>query len=204
LIAVTGDPPHVGPFDRWASRVNDIKSSVELLRLLSLMRSGELLNGQPLPEPVDFCAGCGYAPTTNLTAQTQWLKRKVQAGAEFAFTQPIYMQEDFERIQKATMDLGIPIFVGILPLTSARQISYLRSGKIPGISVPEPVEEFILKYDNPADQARAGLDLAEQLIADLAERVSGFYIVMPFHKNGFEWTANLVKLATTFKTKNAN
>ncbi|MFA5863231.1 MAG: homocysteine S-methyltransferase family protein [Phycisphaerae bacterium] len=199
VLAVTGDPPHVGPFDRWASRINDIKSSVELLRLLQLLRNGELLNGQPLPQPVDFLAGCGYAPTTNLVSQTQWLKRKIEAGAEFVFTQPIYLREEFEQIQKATQDIRIPILPGILPLTSAKQIAYLRSGKIPGIVIPDPICEFILQYDDPESQVKAGMELAEKLIIELAEQVDGFYLVMPFHKNCFTATAELVKLVAQFK-----
>jgi len=201
VLAVTGDPPHVGPFDRWASRVNDIKSSVELLRLMTLMRSGELLSGQPLPEPVDFLAGCAYAPTLNLSSQTQWLKRKVQAGAEFVFTQPIYLYEDFDKIQKATLDIHIPMFIGILPLTSARQIAYLRSGKIPGIQVPDQAAQFILRYNDAESQAKAGMEYAERLIVELAERAFGFYLVMPFHKNCFELSAGLVKRIATFKKK---
>jgi methionine synthase / methylenetetrahydrofolate reductase(NADPH) len=199
VIAVTGDPPHVGPFDRWASRVNDIKSSVELLRLLALMRSGELLNGQPLLEPVDFVAGCGFAPTLNLTSQTQWLKRKILAGAEFIFTQPVYLREDFEKIQKATQDISIPLFVGILPLTSGKQISYLRSGKIPGISVPDKIAQHILQYDDPASQTKAGMELAEKLIEELAPKVYGFYLVMPFHKNSFALSTELVRQVVQFK-----
>ncbi len=199
VIAVTGDPPHVGPFDRWASRVNDIKSSVELLRLMGLMRAGELLNGQPLPEPVDFLAGCGFAPTLNLASQTQWLKRKIQAGAEFVFTQPVYLREDFERIQKATLDIQIPIFIGILPLTSGKQIAYLRSGKIPGISVPDPIARHILQYSDHTSQTQAGMELAEKLIEELAPKVYGFYLVMPFHKNSYQLSANLVQQVRQYK-----
>jgi len=201
VLAVTGDPPHVGPLDRWASRINDIKSSVELLRLMRLMKSGELLNGQPLPEPVDFVTGCAYAPTQNLPAQTQWLRRKVQAGAEFVFTQPIYLLEDFEKIQKATLDIHVPIFIGILPLMSARQIAFLRSGKIPGIQVPDAAANYILKYDEAESQARAGMELVEKLIVDLSGKVFGFYLVMPFHKKCYELTAGLVKLANGFKNR---
>jgi homocysteine S-methyltransferase len=204
VLAVTGDPPHVGPFDRWASRVNDIKSSVELLRLMGLLRSGELLNGQPLPEPVVFLAGCAYAPTLNLASQTQWLKRKIQAGAEFIFTQPVYLYEDFEKIQKATFDIQVPMFIGVLPLMSARQIAYLRSGKIPGIQVPDQAAQAILRYTDPESQAKAGMEQAERLITDLAERVFGFYIVMPFHKKCYELSARLIKLASSFKKKNTS
>ena len=200
VLAVTGDPPHVGPFDRWASRVGDIKSSVELLRLLALLRSGELLNGQPLPAPVDFLAGCGFSPTVNLGAQTQWLERKIEAGAEFVFTQPIFAVEDFDRMQKALLNVRIPVFVGILPVTSARQIAYLQSGKIPGINLPDPAIARILRFEDPDSQARAGLELAEDLIDRLARPANGFYLIMPFHAQAFAWTADLVRRIRRFRT----
>jgi len=200
VLAVTGDPPHVGPFDRWASRVSDVKSSVELLRLLALLRAGELLNGQPLPEPVDFAAGCAYAPMMNLAGQTQWLRRKIEAGAEYVFTQPIYRMEDFEQMTEATSDLKVPIFVGVLPLTSVRQLAYLRSGKIPGILVPDSIASQIERYEKPESQASAGMELAERFIDDLTGRADGIYLIMPFHKDGFSLTERLVKRIAAKRT----
>jgi len=199
LLAVTGDPPHVGPFDRWASRVGDIRSSVELLRLVGLLRAGQLINGQPLPEPVDFAAGCGFAPTMNLESQTPWLERKIDAGAEYVFSQPVFRLEDYQRMREATRHIEIPIFTGLFVLTSSRQAEYLRSGKIPGIVVPEDAAGRIAEFSDPADQAKAGLEMTHQMIDRLAGESPGIYLIMPFHRESFAWTAELVRHAASLR-----
>jgi len=191
VLAVTGDPPHVGPFDRYATRVDDIKSSVELLRLVGRLRQGTMLNGQPLPSPIDLAAGCGLS-VTNLKSQVNWLRRKIDAGAEFALTQPVFTVEDMRRLQEATSDIEIPIVPGLMPLTSARQVEYLRSGKIPGIVVPDGIAERIAARSE-ADQSREGLQIVREMIDALADEVVGFYIIMPFHRDAFAWTAELVR-----------
>jgi homocysteine S-methyltransferase len=197
VLAVTGDPPHVGLFDRYATRVTDVRSSVELIRLLTLLRQGQLINAQPLPVPVDFVIGCGYAPTVNLTAQTEWLKRKVQAGAEYVFTQPMFLLQDFQAMKEATASLDIPIFIGIFPIVSAKQVSYLRSGKIPGIVIPDRIAERIQSFADQADQLKAGMEIAETLIQQIRKQCDGFYLIMPFHPDTFSLTAGLLRMIRT-------
>lgn len=193
VLAVTGDSPHVGTFDRLASRVSDVRNSVELLHLLALLREGALMNGQPLARPVDFAAGCAFAPLQQIQPQVQWLHKKAEAGAEFVFTQPVFAVEDFRRMREACADVAIPFFVGIFPLVSARQAAFLQSGKIPGITVPAQVVDQLAAYSNPADQVKAGLDLSRNLIQALAGECRGLYLIMPFHKESAALTAGLVK-----------
>ncbi|MDO9541962.1 MAG: homocysteine S-methyltransferase family protein, partial [Kiritimatiellia bacterium] len=119
ILAVTGDPPSAGAFDRIATRVNDLRNSIELLRLISLLRAGMLVNGQSLPAPVDFAAGCAFAHGSNLNSQGPWLAKKVEAGAEFVFTQPVFSQDDYCRVYEALGKFSLKKFIGVLPLLSA-------------------------------------------------------------------------------------
>ncbi len=194
ILAVSGDSPHIGPFDRHATRVHDVRNAVELLQLLTLMRQGEMINGQPLETPADFCTGCGLAPALSLTSQITWLERKIDAGAEYVFTQPVFDRDSFQRLMTALRPrIRIPVFVGVFPVVSARQAAFLQAGKIPGIVLPEKSAAAITRFEKPDDQAAAGMAAAKTLIHELTTPFpDGFYLVMPFHARGVAMTADLV------------
>ncbi len=201
VLAVTGDPPGAGAFDRIASRVNDVRNSIELLRLISLLREGMLVNGQSLPSPVDYAAGCAFAHGSNLNSQVAWLAKKEEAGAEFVFTQPVFSGEDYKRVSDALRKFTLKKFIGIMPIVSARQAEFIRSGKIPGMTVPQGVVEKIAGYRNPDDQLKAGMSLALSLITEISSDVDGVYIVMPFHKKSVALTVELVRTVRDKKRK---
>jgi methionine synthase I (cobalamin-dependent)/5,10-methylenetetrahydrofolate reductase len=199
ILAVTGDPPSVGPFDRLASRVTDLKSSVDFLEALTLLRRGELLNGQTIREAMDFVAGCAFAPGLNLAGQTRWLERKLAAGAELVFSQPIFTREDFLKASEAFRSVaapGIRFLPGLFPLAGRRQVSFLRSGKIPGIMVPDAVAERFERYEKVEDQAQCGLDLALELAQDFLGG-DGIYLVLPFHARRIEWAVRILETVPT-------
>ena len=193
VLAVTGDPPGAGAFDRIATRVNDVRNSIELLRLISLLREGALVNGQSLPFPVDFAAGCAFAHGDNMKSQLAWLEKKADAGAEFVFTQPVFCREDFERVAEALGRFSLKKFIGILPVVSARQAEFIRSGKIPGMTLPAGFLETISAYKDVADQTKAGMELTLALAGEIAKNAEGIYIIMPFHKNSAALTVELFK-----------
>lgn len=197
VLALTGDPPHVGTFDRFSSRIHDVRNSVELLRLIGLLRAGTLMNGQPFAGPVDFAAGCAFAPTNSLKNQVQWLRKKIEAGAEYAFTQPIFDFDDFQKMREALADIDLPIFTGILPLVSAQQAIFLQSGKIPGMNVPTAAVKRVADFSDAGDQAKAGIALAQELIGRTAGLTRGLYLIMPFHKKAISFTAELVGFIRT-------
>jgi homocysteine S-methyltransferase len=193
VLALTGDPPGAGAFDRIASRVNDLRNSIELLRLISLLREGMLVNGQALPAPVDFAAGCAFAHGDNLNSQIAWLAKKAEAGAEFVFTQPVFSREDYGRVGEALGKFNLKKFIGVLPVVSARQAEFIRSGKIPGMTLPVKFLEAISAYPDAADQARAGMAMALDLASSIARDAEGIYIIMPFHKNSAGLTVELIR-----------
>jgi len=191
LLAVTGDPPAMGPLGALAQRVTDLKSSVELLRLLRKLREGELINGDRVADPPDFCAGATIGRPA--PAQLAWLKKKIAAGAEFVFSQPVFTAEDLQRLLDAAGGLSARLFPGLLPLTSRRNAEFFASGRIPGIQVPEAVVAAFARYDSPADQRKAGLEMALGLAERIAAEARGVYLIMPFGPASREDTAALVR-----------
>ena len=191
LLAITGDAPSMGHLGNLAHRVVDMRSSVELLRLIRGLRDGKIINGEGLADPPDFCAGCAVARP--IPAQIRWLKTKIDAGAEFVYSQPVFTLEDYGKLRDALAGLTIRFFPGIMPLVSHRSATFLASGRIPGIVVPEDVVAGITRYDLPEDQRRFGLDQACELAAAIAADASGLYLIMPFGKRCYEDAAHIVR-----------
>ena len=191
LLAVTGDAPSMGPFAQWARRVADVRSSVELLRLIRGLREGRLLSGERLADPPDFCAGCAVGRPT--PAQARWLRAKVEAGAEFAFSQPVFCIEDYERLREVVEGLPIRLFPGVLPLASRRNAEALAGGRIPGIEVPPRVVAAFARYDSPEDQRRHGWDAAAELACAIAASARGLYLIPPFGRRGCADMADLIR-----------
>jgi homocysteine S-methyltransferase len=200
VLAVTGDPPSMGPLGSLAQRVTDLKSSVELLRLIRKLREGEMINGDHLADPPDFCAGAtvGWpAP-----AQIAWLRKKIEAGAEFVFSQPVFSAEAFRRLQDEVGPLGVRLFPGLLPLTSRRNAEFFASGRIPGIRVPEGVVAALGRYESAEDQRQAGLELALKLAETMAAEARGVYLIMPFGRSSHEDTARIVRHLRSLRQAN--
>jgi len=191
ILAVTGDAPSMGHLGSLANRVVDLRSSVELLRLMRGLRRGSIINGEGLADPPDFCAGCAVGRP--IPAQIKWLTKKIDAGAEFVFSQPVFTLDDYKKLCDALADLPIRFFPGLLPLISHRNAAFMASGRIPGISVPASVVADFERYESLADQRRLGLDQAATLAMAMAGDAAGLYIIMPFGKRCYEDTAQIVK-----------
>ena len=191
ILAVTGDPPSMGPLGSLAQRVTDLKSSVELLRLIRKLREGELINGDRIADPPDFCAGATISWPA--PAQIAWLKKKIEAGAEYIFSQPVFSVEAFRQLQDEAGPLGARFFPGLLPLTGRRNAEFFASGRIPGIRVPEAVVAAFTRYESAEDQKRAGLEMALKLSETIAAEARGIYLIMPFSKSSHEDTASIVR-----------
>jgi homocysteine S-methyltransferase len=191
LLAITGDPPSVGPLGALAQRVTDLKSSVELLRLIRCLRGGTLINGDRLADAPDYCAGAtigGSAP-----AQLAWLKKKIEAGAEFVFSQPLFTAEAFRQLRDEVAGLGVRFFPGLLPLLSQRNAAFFASGRIPGIRVPGEMVQAFARFETAADQKKFGLELAFRQAEVFAAEGEGIYLLMPFGPDAFADTADLIR-----------
>ncbi|MBN2030280.1 bifunctional homocysteine S-methyltransferase/methylenetetrahydrofolate reductase [bacterium] len=192
ILAVTGDSPSLGSLAHMASRVSDLKSSVELLRLVRTLRSGQTISGERIANPPDFCAGCAIGKPT--IPHIDWLKKKKEAGAEFVFSQPVFTIDDFQRLHDQVGKMELRFFPGLMPLLSLRNAAFLAGGRIPGISVPENVIHEFSRYEDREDQRKLGMDHAFELAETISKEAKGIYIIMPFGKSCYSDTARIVSM----------
>ncbi|MBN1282581.1 MAG: bifunctional homocysteine S-methyltransferase/methylenetetrahydrofolate reductase [Proteobacteria bacterium] len=181
LLIITGDPPKMGNYPE-ATAVFDI-DSVGLIRFVANLNRGLDLAGRPLKGTTRFLIGCGVNPgAIDLDLEADRFRQKVEAGAEFAFSQPIYDPALLERFfSKLKGGPAIPFFVGILPLASHRNAEFLHN-EVPGMQIPKAVMDRMAGAATREAQQEAGLSIAkESLVAARSlGNVSGAYIFPPF------------------------
>src|SRR6185503_19656087 len=124
ILALTGDPPRAGDYPN-ATAVFDV-DSIGLLRILGKLNHGLDLGGNSIGEPTRFFIGCAVNPTAeNFDAELERFRNKIEAGAEFAMTQPLYELETLVRFLDAIGKPRIPVLLGLLPLQSHRHAEFL-------------------------------------------------------------------------------
>ncbi len=181
LLLVTGDPPKMGPYPE-ASAVFDV-DSIGLVNLVTHLNRGEDLGGHPIGGTTSFVIGVAANPgAMDLGREIERWYWKVDAGADFGVTQPIFdravLETFLERVERAGTRL--PIVAGVWPLTSGRDAEFLNN-EVPGIEVPAAVIERMRRAEaSGAEAARAeGLAIARELASGLDELVQGFQLTAP-------------------------
>lgn len=108
------------------------------------------------------------------------LEKKIECGADYFITQPVYTKEKIIEIYEATKHLETPIFIGIMPLTGIRNSEFLHH-EVPGIKLSDEVLERMRATGNDKNLATAeGIAIAKELIDTAAELFNGIYIITPF------------------------
>ena len=184
MLIITGDPPKMGPYPD-ATAVFDV-DSVGLTNLVSRLNRGLDLGGNALGSSTSFVVGVGVNPgAIDFEREIEHWYWKVEAGAEFGVTQPVFDVETLvrflERIEKD--DTRIPIVAGIWPLVSLRNAEFLNS-EVPGIDVPERyLERMRVAQAQGKEEARAeGCAIAREMLAEVSDLVEGVQVSAPFGK----------------------
>ena len=177
VLAVTGDPPHVGDYP-GSSGVYEV-DSIGLAHMLARLNEGEDYSGKAIDAPTSFYVGVAVNPSADdFATEMERFKRKLDAGARFAMTQALF---DMSYLDRFLDELGgespVPILVGIWPLSSF-QLAFRLHNEVPGITIPEEVQKALA--DAGADARKVGFDLASKLIDDARSRAAGIYIIPPF------------------------
>ena len=177
VLAVTGDPPHVGDYP-GSSGVYDV-DAIGLVSLLAHLNRGEDFTGKAIDAPTSFYVGVAVNPSADdLDREIERFRQKVEAGARFAMTQALfdlgYLDRLLERLGGAS---PIPLLVGVWPLTSY-QLAFRLHNEVPGITIPEAVQQRLA--DAGADARKLGFELARQLLEGSRERAAGIYVIPPF------------------------
>lgn len=200
ILAVTGDHPNVGDHDKYATRVNDIKSSVNLLKLMGGLNEGRLFNGSACQRTGFFC-GAGFNPMRKMAPQLKWLEKKVEAGAKFLYTQPLYSTEDVDLMMKELESFGLPVLVGILPLSSRRNAEFFAAGKIPGVIIPDEVLREYQAIETDQAGIELGVRLASEFLRNISGRVAGCYLIPPFTKDKYQRIEEILQRSGVNRTE---
>ncbi len=185
ILGITGDPASIGN-QPGATSVYDM-NSFGLVELMAKMNRGENLLGEPIARRTAFVIGVAMNPNgRKMDDQLRRLAKKRELGAHYVMTQPCYGPARIREMVERAAPLGMPIFLGVLPVTSHRSAEYLHN-EVPGIEVPEPVRRRLIGLDKEAGK-REGLAIAREIIEEVFDIVHGFYIIPPFnnYKNGLE------------------
>jgi methionine synthase / methylenetetrahydrofolate reductase(NADPH) len=180
LLLITGDPPKMGPYPD-ATAVFDI-DSIGLTNLVSRLNHGLDPGGNAIGAPTRFVIGVGANPAALDPAEE--LRRfhwKVEAGAEYAITQPVYDVDQLERFLKTIDDVRIPVIAGIWPLISARNAEFL-ANEVPGVTVPETVlRRMRAANERSKEHALAeGIAIAVEVMTKVRPFVQGVQVSAPF------------------------
>lgn len=182
LLLITGDPPRMGPYPD-ATAVFDV-DSIGLTNLVDALNHGRDPGGNSIGAPASFVVGVGVNPgASDLNKELERFYWKVDAGADFAITQPIFDVTQMEAFlaELDRRDLRIPILAGVWPLVSQRNAEFL-ANEVPGINVPhETLDRMEQASGRGKDHAiQEGISISHEILEHLGPEVQGFQVSAPF------------------------
>jgi homocysteine S-methyltransferase len=178
VLALTGDPAKVGDHP-GATSVYDL-NSVGLIKLLAAMNRGVNHVGRSLNGRTNFIIGCAFNPNAlNFDSQVKKLESKLAAGAQYVMTQPVFDVELARRTVERLKPLGVPIFLGVMPLMSSRNAEFLHN-EVPGIKIADPLRERLRLCSDDAAATKIGLEVAREIRDIALEAFNGVYLITPF------------------------
>jgi len=179
ILTVTGDPTKVGDFP-GATSVYDV-SSMELISLIKQLNEGISFSGKPLRKKANFSVAAAFNPNVRvLDRAVARLEKKIEHGADYFISQPVYTKEKIKEIYEATKHLSTPIYIGIMPLTSFRSAEFLHH-EVPGIKLSDKVLERMKACEGDKErEAAEGVAIAKELLDTAAQYFNGIYLITPF------------------------
>jgi len=180
-LVVTGDPPKLGNYPQ-ATAVFDV-DSVGLTKVINNLNNGEDIAGNIINPPTSILIGVGANPCAiNLEKEINHFYNKIDAGAEYAITQPVFDSDTLYRfIEKTSKYNSIPIVAGIWPLVSLKNALFLKN-EVPGIVIPNKIIEQMEKATTKEDGIKIGIDIARDIKSQIDSYVAGYQISAPFGK----------------------
>ncbi len=177
LICITGDPPRMGAYPD-ATAVFDV-DSIGLVNIVSNLNHGLDIGGNPMGSQTELLIGVGANPGAfNMDEEIRRFEWKVEAGAEYVVTQPVFDLGLLERFLRRTEHVRIPVICGIWPLTSFRNAEFM----VNELRVPVP-EEFMARMrrvDNAEKAREEGVAIAREMMARIRPLVAGVQLSAPF------------------------
>lgn len=179
VLAITGDPARVGDFP-GASSVYDM-TSFDLISMIKQLNEGLSFSGKNLGQKTTFSVSAAFNPNVRQVEKAvKRLEKKVACGADYIITQPIYSEQKIIELYEATKHIDIPIYIGLMPLTSSNNAEFLHN-EVPGIKIDDSIRRTMAQFkDNPEQAAQEGLKITKSLIDTAANYFNGIYLITPF------------------------
>jgi methionine synthase I (cobalamin-dependent)/5,10-methylenetetrahydrofolate reductase len=180
LLLITGDPPKMGPYPD-ATAVFDI-DAIGLTNMVNKLNHGLDIGNNPIGDPTSFSIGVGVNPgAVNMDEEIRRFEWKIEAGAEYAITQPVFDIEQLVEFLKRIEHCRIPIIAGIWPLVSFRNAEFLHN-EVPGVRVtPEIMERMRAASAISKEAGRdEGLKIARESLAEVRDVIQGVQVSAPF------------------------
>ncbi|MED3000797.1 bifunctional homocysteine S-methyltransferase/methylenetetrahydrofolate reductase [Bacillus velezensis] len=179
ILAITGDPSKIGDFP-GATSVYDL-TSFDLIRLIKQFNEGISLSGKPLGKKTNFSVAGAFNPNVrHLDKAVKRLEKKIECGADYFVSQPVYSEQQLIDIHHETKHLKTPVYIGIMPLTSSRNAEFIHH-EIPGIKLSDSIrEKMALAGEDKQKQKTEGLAIAKSLLDTACELFNGIYLITPF------------------------
>ncbi len=182
ILLITGDPPKMGPYPD-ATAVFDI-DSIGLTNLVNNLNHGLDPGGNPIGAPTRYAIGVGVNPAAlDPALELKRFEYKVEAGAEYAITQPVFDVAQLERFLREIEHVRIPIIAGIWPLVSVRNAEFL-ANEVPGVVVPESVTTRMRRANEKSKEhaVAEGIAIAREMLGSVKSAVQGAQVSAPFGK----------------------
>ncbi len=176
LICITGDPPKMGNYPD-ATAVFDV-DAIGLVNIVHNLNCGMDLGGNPIGAGTGFVIGVGANPGLNdLDQEIRRFEYKVQAGADYAVTQPVFDLRLLENFLKRIEHCRIPVVAGIWPLVSVRNAEFMKNEL--RVSVPDAILERMSRAQNPEAARAEGVAIAREMLIAVKTMVQGAQISAP-------------------------
>jgi homocysteine S-methyltransferase len=177
VLAITGDPPKLGNYPN-ATAVFDV-DAIGLTNVMQRLNHGLDLAGNPIGEPTGFNIGVGVNPgAINLDEEVRRLDWKIEAGAEYVITQPVFDIRILEQFMKRIRHVTIPLLCGIWPLISYRNAEFMNN-EVPGASVPPDIMERLRKTTTKEEGFAEGVRIARETFEHVRSEVAGVQLSAP-------------------------
>ncbi|MGA2089758.1 MAG: bifunctional homocysteine S-methyltransferase/methylenetetrahydrofolate reductase [Stellaceae bacterium] len=177
LICITGDPPRMGLYPD-ATAVFDV-DAIGLVNIVNNLNHGLDIGGNPMGSQTAMLIGVGANPgALNMEEEIRRLDWKVEAGAEYIVTQPVFDLDLLEAFLKRTAHVKIPVICGIWPLTSYRNAEFM----VNELRVPVPAHfmDRMQRVDNAEKAREEGVNIAREMVVRVRGMVQGVQLSAPF------------------------
>ena len=177
ILCLTGDPPKLGNYPD-ATAVFDV-DAIGLVNVVNRLNHGLDIGGNPIGASTGFTLGVAANPgVPDIDNEIRRFAYKVEAGAEYAITQPVFDMRLLEIFLRRIEDFRIPVIAGIWPLTSLRNAEFMKNDL--RVSMPDEIMARMASAETPEAARVEGIRIAQEMLTAVQPMVQGVQVSAPF------------------------